>query len=132
MNPNELRHLLRDDSANRPVLRPAAEFWSAFERRAEALGPQSAAAPAAFRWASWKAGPLLAAAAAAVAAVWVGLSPGPGFPGAVHSYQIGAHLAHRGVMILDDAPSHATILWIVDCSENGSETVAQTAPEASP
>lgn len=129
MNPNTLRRLLREESTHRPPLRPAAEFWTDFGRRAEALGRQPAATPA-FHWTSWKTGSLLAAAAAAVvAAVWAGLAPQSAFPGAVRSYRIDAHLAHGGVMILDDAPSHATILWIVDCSENGVEPARKTAQE---
>lgn len=123
MNDEELRRTMATADARRSALRPAIEFWSAFREQA-ARCPQDAAsasltlarrAVGARRFA-WFAGPAVAAAAAWVAALWIG-GNGP-VPDAVHSYRVGEDVVHGGIMILNDEPSHATILWIVDLADN--------------
>jgi hypothetical protein len=126
MKRNEIQQALAARNYPLARLRPAGEFWAEFQQRAErsvsavdardvadTLAPQRRVP---FRKTAWFAGPLVAAAAALVAALWIGAADLPAAD-TVHSYRVGDDVAHGGVMILNDAPSQATILWIVDCGE---------------
>lgn len=125
MKLEDIRDFVRTGNTGRQ-LQPADKFWAEFRRRAEnpAIVRNMEPVPRRMRWNAWKASPLIAAAAALlVAVVWIGNAPGAAYPGAIQSYDIGADVAHNGVMILDDTPSQATILWIMDCSEEHDHTI---------
>ena len=127
MKQHEIQQALAAQRIPLARLRPAGEFWADFQQRAERSGSvldESAVADALvlpqrspLRRTAWFAGPLVAAAAALLAALWIGGADLPAAD-AVHSYRVGEDVAHGGVMILNDEPSHATILWIVDCGES--------------
>jgi len=108
------------EGGRRP-LRPADDFWREFRRQAAAL-PQTGAAPVktgVSRGKLWigLAGPAVAIAATLVAVFWSGPRDLASHD-AVQSYRIGEDVVHGGVMILNDEPSRATILWIADLADN--------------
>ncbi len=123
MNSEQIRSML-EGSATRTPQRPARDFWHEFRSRAEGMvrndaDPLAIASSRRKRLrVAWMAAPLTAVAAALlVAALWID-HPAVLVPGAIRSYQVGEDLVHGGILILDDEPSRATILWIADCSES--------------
>lgn len=122
MKANDIQRVL-EGVGYRPTAtpRPAAEFWRDFRARVEAAPDRTVRLPGTFRVPkrmAWFAGPALAAAAAVLVAVfWTG-SGTVAAVDAVQSYRVGDDVVHGGVMILNDEPSHATILWIADLAEN--------------
>jgi hypothetical protein len=113
---------LRASGAPRPP-RPAAEFWADFRARAR-LHPQWEPAPARpspiYRWAWAGAFATVLAVAGSFGVVrWIGSRS----PSEVHSVEIFA--PHGGVVIMADAPTRSTVLWIVNMeedSDNGGST----------
>lgn len=126
MNADEIKKALRAEQTRAPAaMRPAPEFWGDFRARAAELPDDAGevALPPMTRAAfgkrlAWVASPALAAAALLVAAVWSGRGGSAVASDAVRSYRVGEDVVHGGIMILNDEPSHATILWIVDLAEH--------------
>ncbi len=119
----DIGQLLREAAreGGRP-LRPADDFWRDFRRQAANV-PQSAEVPVKIGLSRRKkiwlglAGPAVAIAATLVAVFWSGAGHHATHD-AVQSYQVGEDVVHGGVMILNDEPSRATILWIADLADN--------------
>jgi len=102
--------------------RPADDFWTDFKARAR-LHPQSVpeAVTRPTPYARWS----LAAATALVlvAATLTTLLRSPTMPAekgdTVRSVRV--DVAHKGVMIMEDQPSRATIVWVVDMDAAASQ-----------
>ena len=103
-----------------PAMRSSEEFWSDFRARAR-LHPQVNAVPARntaiYRWA-------LAAACGivllGVALFQVAVTPGSAMAGTTTIKSVEVVASHGGVLIMNDAATQSTILWIVDMKpENG-------------
>ena len=111
------KHLARElpKAAATPPPRPADDFWSEFKARAR-LHPQAAPETVTrpLPYARWS----LAGAAALVliAATLTSLLRSPSMTAekgaTIHSVRV--DVAHKGVMIMEDQPSRATIVWVVD------------------
>lgn len=124
MKPNEIRNVLETTrTAAGPSLRSGEDFWAEFRSRVTACGADPVAATGGggrrhpLRWVAWWTGPWVAAAALWMAVARFGGVGAAPSADAVRSYRVGADVVHGGIMILNDEPSHATILWVVDCAE---------------
>lgn len=97
---------------------PADVFWADFRARARLRVQEEAAAPAGRAWhpvSGWA----MATACAMLLLVW----------GSVYSFRgraasdltkirsVSVSASHSAVLIIDDAPTHGTILWVVDMAE---------------
>lgn len=123
MKPNEIRNVLGTTRTEAgPSLRSGEDFWTEFRSRVSACGAEPLEATGGdgrrrnLRRVAWWTGPWVAAAALWMVVARVGNVAEPSAD-AVRSYRVGADVVHGGIMILNDEPSHATILWVVDCAE---------------
>lgn len=110
-----IEEVLRHDSV--PPARDAGAFWEDFRARARLRNRHEPAPRVALQPARWA----LASACALilVAAVFVTLKGGaPRDVGTIRSLDVVA--SHSAVLIMQDEPSDATILWVVDMELNGA------------
>jgi hypothetical protein len=119
MSARALREAMRD-SGERPPIKSADAFWSSFRAHAT-LHPQytPAASPAlahrhALRWGITATCALLVMVGTGV---WHTTRPEP--LNRVTSFEVAAQ--HEAVLVMDDASSHSTLLWIVGMEENNGD-----------
>lgn len=114
LSDDPLSALLRE-TAPKPRLRPAADFWADTLRRAREEEAREAARRRFARRSRFAAAAAAAAAIVAAAGLFAGLpagaAPAPG--SAVEDFELGEALPAAGAAVLADADSSAQILWIL-------------------
>ena len=119
MKHQEIKTLLRENATAIP-LRPAADFWADFKSKAsEAVDEtQDVFVPKRQTWLA-RFYPALASAAsiAACTAIYISLQSHHEPYCALDSFSLGSTLQNNGAVVITDAATDATILWVMTKEE---------------